>query len=49
MIIQYNVCPYLGVAMCSQSIVEEEAISDHVLHRLKSETLQNRHSSEIVK
>lgn len=39
--------PYLGVAMRSQSVFEEEAISDHLLH--KSETLQNRHSSEIVK
>ena len=33
------VCPYLGVAMRSQSVVEEEAISDHVLH--KSKALQN--------
>ena len=47
MTIQYMECPYFGVAMSSQSVVEEEAISDHVSH--KSETLQNRHSSEIVK
>lgn len=47
MTIQYMVCPYLGAAMRSQSVFEEEEISDHVLH--KSETLQNRHSSEIVK
>ena len=47
MTIQYMVYPYLGVAMRSQSVFEEEAISDHVLH--KNETLQNRHSSEIVK
>ena len=32
MTIQYNVRPYLGVAMRSQSFFEEEAISDHVLH-----------------
>ena len=47
MTIQYMVYPYLGVAMRSQSLFEEESISDHVLH--KSETLQNRHSSEVVK
>lgn len=33
------VCLYLGVATRSQSVVEEEAISDHVLH--KSKALQN--------
>lgn len=32
MTIQYTVCPYLGVAKRSQLVVEEEAISDHVLH-----------------
>ena len=47
MTIQYMVCPYLGVAMRSQSVCEEESVSDHVLH--KSETLQNGHSSEIFK